>query len=52
MSIHSRPVGVGKSALYAHVEIFLPGQSFPVVIDGIEVGRIAVDDLFPPSSNQ
>ena len=52
VSIHTRPVGVGKSALYAHVEIFLPGQSFPVVIDGTEVGRVAVDDLFPPSSNK
>ncbi len=52
VSVHTRPVGVGKSALYAHVEIFLPGQSFPVVIDGTEVGRVAVDDLFPPTSNK
>jgi Uma2 family endonuclease len=28
--------------------IFKPGQSVPVVINGVEVGRIAVDDMLPP----
>jgi Uma2 family endonuclease len=35
--------GYGKS------RIFKPGQSVPVVIDGAEVGRIAVDDMLTPT---
>jgi Uma2 family endonuclease len=34
--------GYGKS------RIFKPGQFVPVMIDGAEVGRIAVDDMLPP----
>ncbi len=33
---------------YATTETFAEGQSVPVVIDGPEVGRIAVTDLLPP----
>ena len=33
---------------YGPPEIFAEGQSVPVVIDGREVGRIAVTDLLPP----
>ena len=29
-------------------EIFAEGQSVPLLIDGREVGRIAVDDILPP----
>ncbi len=50
VSIHSRPQTAGKTSIYSSRETFLPGESFPVVIDGTEVGRIAVDDLFPPAS--
>lgn len=27
--------------------IYWPGQSVPIVLDGAEVGRIAVDDMLP-----
>jgi Uma2 family endonuclease len=33
---------------YGKPRIFKPGQSVPVVIDGAEVGRIAVSDILPP----
>jgi Uma2 family endonuclease len=33
---------------YRSTEVFKEGQSVPVVIDGREVGRIAVDDILPP----
>jgi hypothetical protein len=33
---------------YKKPRIFKPGQSVPVVIDGTEVGRIAVADILPP----
>jgi Uma2 family endonuclease len=33
---------------YGKPQIFKQGQSVPVVIDGVEVGRIAVADILPP----
>ncbi len=33
---------------YRSTEVFKEGRSVPVVIDGREVGRIAVDDILPP----
>jgi Uma2 family endonuclease len=36
------PLGYGATQVYAE------GQSVPVVIDGQEVGRIAVSDILPP----
>jgi Uma2 family endonuclease len=36
---------------YAKRRVFRVGQSVPVVIDGIEVGRIAVDEILPPSES-
>ena len=32
---------------YRSRQVFNPGQTVPVVIDGIEVGRIAVADILP-----
>lgn len=32
---------------YASCQVFEPGQEVPVVIDGVEYGRIAVDDWLP-----
>ena len=47
-----RPPGRGlhrpRPRGYAFTETFAEGQSVPVVIDGREVGRIAVTDLLPP----
>jgi Uma2 family endonuclease len=34
---------------YAKRRVFTAGQSVPVVIDGVEVGRIAVAEILPPS---
>lgn len=36
-----------SSDSYSSCEIFKPGQSVPVVIDGVEVGRIAVAEILP-----
>jgi Uma2 family endonuclease len=33
---------------YGRPRVFKPGQTVPVVVDGIEVGRIAVNDILPP----
>jgi Uma2 family endonuclease len=34
---------------YDSKTVFKAGQSFPVVIDGVEVGQIAVADILPPN---
>lgn len=41
----SRRRGAGG---YGKPRIFKPGQSVPVMIEGVEVGRIAVSDILPP----
>jgi Uma2 family endonuclease len=38
---------VPSSDGYSSCEIFKPGESVPVVIDGVEVGRIAVTEILP-----
>jgi Uma2 family endonuclease len=43
VEVYSDPVGGG----YASHTDFKPGQDFPVIIDGVEVGRIRVDDILP-----
>jgi hypothetical protein len=43
VEIYSGPGADG----YTASEIFKPGQFVPVVINGVEVGRIAVDDFMP-----
>jgi hypothetical protein len=32
---------------YRSSQVYKPGQDFPVVIAGAEVGRIAVNDVLP-----
>jgi len=32
---------------YGSVQIYRPGDEIPVVIDGVEVGRIAVESVMP-----
>jgi Uma2 family endonuclease len=45
IDVYSRPSGPGTSPSYADQESHAPGQSVPVVLDGREVGQIAVDDV-------
>jgi Uma2 family endonuclease len=46
IEIHSSPGPAG----YQSTQVVKPDQEIPVVIDGIEVGRIAATDLLPPRS--
>ena len=47
IEVYCDPSGKGHSAIYRQDTPFLEGQSVPVVLDGQEVGRIAVNDLLP-----
>jgi Uma2 family endonuclease len=43
LEVYSNPGPNG----YSSVLILKPGQDLPVIIDGVEVGRIAVADMLP-----
>jgi Uma2 family endonuclease len=45
--VHSDPTGAAASPDYRQVVEYGPGDEVPVVLDGQEVGRIAVRDLLP-----
>ena len=47
VEVRSQPYGKGKLAGYARCEIYQEGDQVPVVLDGQEVGRVAVSDLLP-----
>jgi Uma2 family endonuclease len=47
VEVRVHPFGKGKQAGYARCEIYPEQDHVPVVLDGIEVGRIAVADLLP-----
>jgi Uma2 family endonuclease len=46
IDVYTDPSGEGKSATYTSQRRFRPGDSVPVVIDGSEIGQIAVSELF------
>jgi hypothetical protein len=47
VEVHTQPFGKGKQAGYARCEIYQQHDQVPLVLDGREVGRIAVADLMP-----
>ena len=47
VEVQTLPQGLGQAARYTRVDSFSVGQEFPVVLDGRELGRIAVVDILP-----
>ena len=47
IEVYTDPAGRGKSASYRESATFGPDDEVPVVIDGQEVGRLAVRDILP-----
>ncbi len=47
VEVYRDPAGSGKSAAYKSTEVFGVDATVPVVIDGNEVGRVAVRDFLP-----
>ena len=43
--VHTEPRVVEGRGEYARVEIYRPGQSLPMVLDGQEIARIPFDEL-------
>lgn len=44
---YADPVGPARNPLYTSTEVYAPGEQLPLVIDGVEVSLIAVDDILP-----
>src|SRR5262249_7845209 len=45
VDVYTRPPGPTRSPSYADRQSFGPGDEVPVVLDGREAGRVAVDDV-------
>ncbi len=43
IEVHTMPTADG----YGLLQAFVPGDEIPIVLDGVEVGRIAVNDILP-----
>lgn len=48
VSVYESPRGEGEAADYATRRDYKAGEEIPFVIDGAEVGRVAVSELFTP----
>jgi Uma2 family endonuclease len=46
VAVHSGPTGPSNAPAYQHRQEFVPGQEIPVMLDGLEVGRVKVAELF------
>jgi Putative restriction endonuclease len=47
IEFRTQPYGKGKHAGYGRCDVYLEHDQIPVVLDGVEVGRLAVVDLLP-----
>ena len=47
IEVYSDPSGRGRSAVYRQGTTFGDGEVISVVLDGLEIGRVAVSDILP-----
>ncbi len=47
IEVHTDPTGTAATPLYRSIRYYVPGDEVPVLLDGREVGRIAVNDILP-----
>ena len=47
VEVHSEPKKRGKQAKYDKILVFKGDDAIPVVLDGVEVGRIVVSEILP-----
>jgi hypothetical protein len=47
IEVYTQPSGPTENPEYAQLQIYKEGDSVPVVIDGKEIGLIAVKDVLP-----
>ena len=47
IEVYTGPTGPAEAPGYAACTIYRSGERAPVVLDGVEVGRIDIDEIFP-----
>ena len=47
IEIYTDPTGPAKRPDYRHSQIYKPGDSVPLILDGIEIAKIDVNDILP-----
>jgi hypothetical protein len=47
IEVYTDPAGRGRAAIYRHCVLYTEDLEVPIVIDGRELGRIAVKDVLP-----
>jgi Uma2 family endonuclease len=47
VEVYCKPIGRGKNASYRQADLFTIEAEVPVVIDGLDVGRIVVREILP-----
>jgi hypothetical protein len=47
VEVDTQPSGPAAAPAYAQQQVYRAGQSVPLKLDGVAVGAIAVDELFP-----
>jgi hypothetical protein len=50
LEVYEQPSGRSATPGYGATRIYGPDEAVPVVLDGVEVGRLMVRDLLPPAS--
>jgi len=50
VEVSTQPKLIGRAPVFGSVRKYKEGESVPVVIGGVELGRIRVSDLLPPVS--
>ena len=50
LEVYTQPAGPGAAAGYASVQVHGLGTSVPLILDGVTLGQIAVDDLLAPGA--
>jgi hypothetical protein len=49
VEVSAGPKRIGRVPLFASVRKYKEGEAIPVVIDGVELGKILVSDILPPA---
>lgn len=47
VEVFTEPTGARDLPAYGHAARYVPGESIPVIIDGVHVGEITITSLFP-----
>jgi Uma2 family endonuclease len=47
VEVYTQPSGPTAAPAYAQMQVYPPGSSVPLILDGVALGSVAVDELLP-----